>query len=138
MASARELAKLQLKTGRSPVYWYWFTHTSPFPKGLIWDGIPAKDWGAYHGSEIVYVFDAFPLQDWAWSPVDLELGNLVSNMWINFAKSGNPNAPGLPAWPAFAPGADELLNISDHPHAQKAPHETALEFQDKVAAMERK
>jgi para-nitrobenzyl esterase len=138
MASARELARLQLQIGKSPVYWYWFTHTSPFPEGLMWGGIPAKDWGAYHGSEIVYVFDAFPLQDWAWRPTDLQLGNLVSNMWINFAKSGNPNGSGIPEWPAYNNSAEELLNISDHPHAQKAPGETALDFQDKVAERERR
>lgn len=138
MANARELAKLETKTGNSPVYWYWFTHVSPFPKGLLWDGVPASNWGAYHGSEIVYVFDAFPLQDWGWRPVDLQLGNLVSNMWINFAKYGNPNGPGIPEWPAFKPSTDELLNISDHPHAQKAPDPTVLAFQDKVAEAERK
>lgn len=138
MASARELARLQSKTGKSPVYWYWFTHTSPFPKRLMWGGIPAKDWGAYHGSEIVYVFDAFPLQDWAWRPIDLQLGDLVSNMWINFARTGNPNGGGVPEWPAFNNGADELLNISDHPQAQKAPDPVALDFQDKVAKMERR
>jgi para-nitrobenzyl esterase len=138
MASARRLARLQVKTGKSRVYWYWFAHTSPFPEGLIWDGVPAKEWGAYHGSEIVYVFDAFPLQDWAWRPVDIQLGNLVSYMWINFAKSGDPNGLDIPHWPAYSASKNELLNIDDHPHAQKAPDATALDFQDKVAAMERK
>src|SRR6185437_8823407 len=130
MANARMLAKLQLKTGKSPVYWYYFTHTSPFPEGEVWGGIPAKDWGAYHGSEIVYVFDAFPLQDWAWRPVDLKVGDLVNSMWINFAKTGNPNAPGLPQWPKFDPNADMLLNISDQPKAEKAPFGTKLDFED--------
>lgn len=138
MAAARQLARLQVKTGKSPVYWYWFTHVSPFPEGLMWDGKPAKDSGAYHGSEIVYVFDAFPLQDWAWRPVDLRLGDIVSSMWIKFAKTGNPNGPGLPNWPAFDPKADIFLNISDHPEAQKAPYGDALDFQDKVAAMQRR
>lgn len=138
MANARSLARLQLKTGKSPVYWYWFTHTSPFPAGLMWDGKPAKDWGAYHGSEIVYVFDAFPLQNWAWRPADLQLGDQVSTMWINFAKTGNPNGPGLPYWPAYDPNADVLVNISDHPQAQREPFGTALNFQDKVAAERRK
>ena len=138
MANARRLANLQLKTGKSPVYWYWFTHTSPFPEGAVWGNKPAKEWGAYHGGEIVYVFDAFPLQDWAWRPVDLQLGDLVSSMWINFAKTDNPNGPGLPKWPAFDPKAGLLLNISDYPHAEKAPFGTALDFQDKVADMRRR
>lgn len=138
MANARRLAGLQVKTGKSPVYWYWFTHTSPFPEGAVWGKKPAKEWGAYHGGEIVYVFDAFPLQDWAWRPTDLQLGDLVSSMWIRFAKTGNPNGPGLPKWPEFDPNSDALLNISDHPKAEKAPFGAALDFQDKVAAMRRR
>lgn len=138
MANARLLARLQLKTGKSPVYWYWFTHLSPFPDGLIWDGVPAKDYGAYHGSELVYVFQTFPMQDWAWRPVDLRLGDTVSSMWVQFAKTGNPNGPGLPQWPAYDPNANVLLNISDHPQAQKEPFAAALDFQDKVAEAARK
>ena len=138
MANARRLANLQVKTGKQPVYWYLFTHTSPFPAGLIWGNKFAKDFGAYHGSEIVYVFDAFSLQDWAWRPMDLQLGDLVSSMLINFAKTGNPNGTGLPTWPAFDPNTESLLNISDHPKAEKAPFGAALDFQDKVAAIRRK
>jgi len=26
----------------------------------------------------------------------------VSEAWLHFARSGNPNHPGLPHWPAFA------------------------------------
>ena len=138
MANARRLAELQGKTGKSPVYWYLFTHTSPFPEGLVWSGKPAKEYGAYHGSELMYVFDAFPFQDWAWRPVDLALGDAVSSMWIQFAKTGNPNGPALPKWPAFDAKADTLLNISDHPKAEKDPFGAALDFQDKVAAARRK
>jgi len=138
MANARRLARLQLKTGKSPVYWYYFTHLSPYPEGLIWDGHPAKDYGAYHGSELVYVFQTFPMQDWAWRPVDLQLGDTVASMWVQFAKTSNPNGPGLPKWPAFDPNANILLNINDHPRAEKAPFGPALDFQDKFADMGRK
>lgn len=138
MANARRLATLQRKTGKSPVYWYWFTHTSPFPENAVWGDKPASEWGAYHGGEIVYVFDAFPLQDWSWRPVDLQLGDIVSSLWINFAKAGDPNGPGLPQWPAYDPAANVLLNISDHPKAEKEPYGAALEFQDKIAEIRRK
>ena len=29
------------------------------------------------------------------------LGEKISSAWINFAKTGNPNADGLPAWEPF-------------------------------------
>lgn len=137
MAAARTLARLQVRTGKSPVYWYWFTHTSPIPDGLIWDGKSARDQGAYHGSELVYVFDAFALQDWPWRPLDRKLGDTVSSLWVNFARTSNPNGPGLPEWPAYDPASDALLAIGDHPAAEKAPDEAALEFQEQVAAMQR-
>jgi para-nitrobenzyl esterase len=135
-ANARILARLQVKTGKSKAYWYIFTHLSPFPEGLEWGGRPARDWGAYHGSEIVYVFDAFPLQDWAWRPVDYKLGDIVSTMWTNFVKTGDPNAAGLPKWPAYDPETDILMNFGDNPQAQPAPYKAALDFFAKWDAIE--
>jgi para-nitrobenzyl esterase len=136
-ANARMLARLQTRTGRSKAYWYIFTHLSPFPEGLEWGGRPASEWGAYHGSEIVYVFDAFPLQDWAWRPVDYKLGDTVSSMWTNFVKTGDPNGVGLPRWPAYDPETDVLMNFGDNPQAQPAPYKTALAFFDKLDAEQR-
>jgi para-nitrobenzyl esterase len=136
-ANARMLARLQVKTGNSKAYWYLFTHLSPFPEGLVWGGRPAKDWGAYHGSEIVYVFDEFPSQDWAWRPVDLKVGDIISSMWTNFVKTGNPNGPGLPQWPAYDPKSDVLLNFADAPKSQRAPYEASLDFFDKADSVQR-
>jgi para-nitrobenzyl esterase len=32
--------------------------------------------------------------------------------WINFARTGNPNGPGLPTWPAYTPEVDTLMTFS--------------------------
>src|SRR6185437_13627061 len=97
-------------------------HVSPMPKELKWAGRPAQMAGAYHGGEMIYVLDAFPLQGWDWRPVDIQLGDLISSIWIQFAKTGDPNGPELPKWPSFHSGAELLMNFSDHPHAQRAPN----------------
>ena len=54
--------------------------------------------GAFHGLEIPYVFNAFSVRSWRWLPfteTDRKLSETMESYWTNFAKSGNPNAPGL-------------------------------------------
>ena len=138
MSNARTLSRLQAQTGKSKAYWYYFTHVSPIPADAIWGGRPAPSWGVYHGSEIVYVFNAFPFQDWKWRPVDLELGDTISSIWVNFAKTGSPNGPGLPEWPAYDPKSDILMNFGDAPKAVPAPYREKLEFLTQWAASQRK
>jgi para-nitrobenzyl esterase len=137
LANARLLARLHSKTAESPVYWYYFTHTSPMPEDLVWGGRPAPTWGAYHGSELIYVFNAFPSQDWPWRPVDRKLGETVSSMWVNFARTGSPNGSGLPEWPAFDPKLDVLMNFADTPKAQPAPYKAQIDFIDEWLAVQR-
>jgi para-nitrobenzyl esterase len=137
LANARTLARLHSKTGESKVFWYYFTHKSPLPDGLMWGGRLAQAWGAYHGGELVYVFNTFPLQDWDWRPTDLKLGDIVSSMWVNFAKSGSPNSSGLPEWPAFDLSSEVLMNFADVPKAEPAPHRSALDFVDEWNAVQR-
>lgn len=137
LANARLLARLHSQTAHAPVYWYYFTHVSPIPAGEVWGGRPAPSWGAYHGSELVYVFNAFPFQDWPWRPVDLKLGETVSSMWVTFARTGSPNGSGLPAWPAFDAKSDVLMNFADAPKAQPAPHKAQIDFIDEWLAVQR-
>lgn len=137
MSSARTLARLQSQTGKSKAYWYYFTHVSPIPADAVWGGRPAPSWGVYHGSELVYVFNAFPLQDWKWRPADLELGDKVSSIWVNFAKTGSPNGAGLPQWPPYDPKKDILMNFGDKPEAGPAPYRERLDFIARWATSQR-
>lgn len=79
--------------------------------------VPGKgegELGAFHSLEIPYVFGALRDPTWQWlpfTPDDAALSNLVQTYWTNFAKSGTPNAQGLPNWPAWTDAKKEFLEI---------------------------
>ena len=82
---------------------YLFAYEFPYD-----DGKPA-----WHCSEIPFVFhntDKVPVCDIP--GVSDKLEEQVFGVWINFARYGNPNLPGLPDWPECKPG-DEATMIFD-------------------------
>jgi para-nitrobenzyl esterase len=101
-------ARLQAGTGKSPVYYYSFTERPPFPAGSVYSG-----WGASHYAELWYVFDHLDQERWPWSAADRRVAEEISSYWVNFARSGNPNGPGLPPWPAFASADGKVLYLGD-------------------------
>jgi para-nitrobenzyl esterase len=80
--------------------------------------IPGKgeaELGAFHSLEVPYVFGSLRDREWQWLPStadDVALSNLLQTYWTNFAKSGDPNASGLPNWPAWSDGEREFLVIN--------------------------
>jgi para-nitrobenzyl esterase len=84
------------KTGKQPVYRYRFDLGPPSdPKG--------PQMGAYHSAEIEYVFGQLDSKtDVKWSPETRALSAQMQKYWANFAKTGDPNGPGLPKWPVYS------------------------------------
>lgn len=109
------LATLAGATGRN-VYVYKFDRSIP--------GKGEAELGAFHGLEVPYVFDALRDPAWRWLPftdADFRLSAEVETYWTNFAKTGNPNSPGVPAWPVWKTGSEGYLEFSPRaaPIAQK-------------------
>ncbi len=102
-------ARLQSATGHGPVYYYYFVQRPPFPVNSIYAG-----WGASHFAELWYVFDHLNQSPWRWSKADRRLAEEMSEYWVNFASSGDPNGSGLPPWPAFT-GADPKVQYLGNP-----------------------
>lgn len=88
-----------------PVYTYWWTHAPP--------GAGHDLRGAYHGSEINYVFGNLYATDRPWTEEDRAIANRMSSYWANIIKTGNPNGEGLPAWPAFDSGSHAVMRLGD-------------------------
>ena len=101
-------ARLQAGTGKSSVYYYSFRQQPPFPADSVYAG-----WGASHFAELWYVFDHLDQEPWRWTAADRRVAEEMSSYWVNFAKSGNPNARGLPEWPAFTNADSKVLSIGD-------------------------
>ena len=124
--------EMHRETGGSPVYRYSFDRKIPVAPGTEVDGKPAtsEDIGARHAGEIEYVFGALDsLPDVPWQAPDRDLSDLMMTYWSNFARAGDPNGPGLPAWPRYESGPEEQVMHLDvtsesRPDTTRARYET--------------
>ena len=103
--------RAQSKTGKAPIYYYYFTRKPPAPAEEQFTEHLGADVGVYHGAELAYVFGNFYPTTWAWSDDDRRFAKIVSSYWINFAKTGNPNGDDLPPWAAFDPGNPRAMHF---------------------------
>ena len=78
------------------------------------DGELAAAMGAYHGAELPYVFDTH--DDWLpTAQEDRELTEKMLSYWSQFARTGDPNASGLPSWPLFEARKPLLMMLDVRP-----------------------
>ena len=104
-------AKLQSKIGKNKVFMYYFDHrTATMPDG------------SDHASEISYVFGNLGGFGGSSGPEDKTLSDLMNSYWVNFAKNGNPNGPGLPVWPAFNEKEQKTMIFDKTPGARPHPN----------------
>ena len=144
LASARFIAygtwkwtELQMKTGGKPVYRYFYAHPrprlieaanpAPAPAATAAagrGGPPQAPRGAAHSAEIQYAMGNLPLDPrYAWEAVDHKVSEVMQAYFVNFIKTGNPNGPGLPNWPAYASGTNfERMRLDVDSRAEPEPH----------------
>ncbi|HET7250516.1 MAG TPA: carboxylesterase family protein [Gemmatimonadales bacterium] len=121
--------ELQAATGGVPVYRYLFDQPMPTETGPA----PADDPGAAHAMDIEYEFETLDSRHLAWGDVDRTVADLTATLWTNFAKRGDPNGPGVPAWPQWnAPGRKQLMRINAHAAAEPERDRARFEFLDRL------
>ena len=77
---------------------------------------PESKIGASHSGELRYVFGVFPGQP---SEQERKISLDMQTYWTNFARTGDPNGNGLPAWPKFDSTAHRYLEFTDNGAVQK-------------------
>ncbi len=105
----------------SPVYMYKFTRV---PDTLL------KIFGSFHGLEIFYLFGNFMIRVISIpdTPADSSLSQTIMGYWSNFAKTGNPNGPGLPDWPAYSADKGRYIELGENVTASAGLYEEYREL----------
>ncbi len=90
------LAESKFAQGRAPVYMYLFNWRSPVRNGKL---------RCMHCMELPFVFDHPDLIGFMTGagPERAALAQQMSEAWVAFARSGNPNHSGIPQWAAWNP-----------------------------------
>jgi para-nitrobenzyl esterase len=129
-------ARLQLNTGKSKVFMYYFNQVQPETKQLL--PFALKTNGAPHGSEIPYVFGHLR-QDPSvkYTEDDKKLSEIMATYWTNFATTGDPNGKGLPSWPGYKDGKPTVMYLNASPGTGPLPQLEQLKVIDAYYAWKR-
>jgi para-nitrobenzyl esterase len=98
------LTQSQRKSGlhAAPAYNWWFQWQTP-----MLDGRPM----AFHTADLAFFFDNAARCECATgnTPDAQHLAAQMADCWIAFAKTGNPNHPGIPHWDPVTPSGSETM-----------------------------
>ncbi|MFL6416234.1 MAG: carboxylesterase/lipase family protein [Bryobacteraceae bacterium] len=125
-------ARLQAKTGKSKVFYYYFDQHPQYPADS-----PRAGHGSGHGSEVVYVFEHLKTANPQITDTDVAISDAMATYWTNFAKRGDPNGPGSPQWPAFSDSHPVVMYFSGTPHTGPVPNADGLKTLDAYFAWRR-
>jgi para-nitrobenzyl esterase len=141
---------LHSKTGGKPVFRYLYARARPpmtpemkgSTPGLAGgvqrgDGTgapPPRDRGAVHSAEIEYAMGNLATNKvFAWTPEDYRVSEIMQGYFANFVKTGDPNGPGLPNWPAANRGSQVQIMVLDvDSRAELEPHRERYLFLDQA------
>lgn len=111
-------ANLQSKSSKKNVYLYYFDQSSN-------NMFMKSPRGANHVAEMPFIYG------WNWGPMtttEEHMAQIMPQYWMNFIKTGNPNADGLPYWTTYKQGEETVMNIHNGFRLTTVPNQEKLDF----------
>ncbi|HET6567327.1 MAG TPA: carboxylesterase family protein [Rhodothermales bacterium] len=141
------------RTGDAPVYRYYYAHPRPAMVPEMGDAVaglaggvvrgadaeanrPPPPTGAVHSAEIEYAMGNLATNKvYAWTADDYKVSETMQGYFANFIKTGDPNGPGLPRWPAAGEVDDQimLMRLDVNARAEPAKHRDRYLFLDRLS-----
>lgn len=111
----------------APVYMYMFTWESPVLDGML---------RSTHCMEIPFVFNNAKIHaSMTGGSAQAEtLAERMSDAWLAFARTGNPNTPSLPEWPEYDGDTRATMFFDNECSIRNGHDRELLDFVDKVQA----
>jgi para-nitrobenzyl esterase len=142
---------LHAKTGGQPVYRYFYARPRPPMTAAMGNAVPGLAGGvisgssapavkpppargAVHSAEIEYAMGNLAGNKvYEWTADDYKISEVMQAFFANFVKTGNPNGPDLPKWPAAVAGGDaQVMRIDVESRADAEKHRARYLFLDSV------
>ena len=122
------------ETRVAPVFMYHFARSHPFVEGMGYlQQTPATNFGAYHGAEMAYAYGTLDAlnrfgKTREWTEEDRKYADAMMGYWTSFAKKGDPNTAGLPAWPAYKAEDEQVMIFGTAIKPGELPNKAQLDF----------
>ena len=107
-----------LKEQGRPVYEYYFTKDN-------------KSLGSNHAGELPYAYGNLWRHAWLYDEKDVKLSEAMTEYWVNFVKTGDPNGDGLPRWQQFAEDDTKVFELGENIGMIDEPYLKLYEVIDK-------
>ena len=88
-----------------------------------------QEWGAFHGIDVLLLFDSPRVPR---TENGDTLAQAMRNYWVQFAKTGDPNTPGLPEWPTYDSATGSYLELGPKIRSAAGLHEDAFDPLDRL------
>jgi para-nitrobenzyl esterase len=91
-----------------PSYVYQFEHVPTDKPGF-------PNYGAFHTGDIPFALHTLDRWDRPWQTRDRDMERIMSAYWVNFARTGDPNGPGLPIWKPYDRKEAHVMQLRQAP-----------------------